>query len=150
MRPGAVLINTSRGEVGDEAALLAAMDAKGIRAGLDEIRDEPGSATGEFTSALAGHPNVVGTHHIGASTQQAQNATSAGTIDVIEAYRIGDLELASRLSFFLWSSLPDEKLLRAAIAGELATPAELDRQVPFEVWGIAWILLVALTISESL
>lgn len=46
-----------------------------------------------------------------------------------EAYRIGDLELASRLSFFLWSSLPDEKLLRAAIAGELATPAELDRQV---------------------
>ena len=90
MRPGAVLINTSRGEVVDEVALLAAMDTKGIRAGLDVFRDEPGSGTGEFTSALASHPNVVGTHHIGASTQQAQDATSAGTIEVIEAYRIGD------------------------------------------------------------
>ena len=75
----------------DEAALLTAMDTKGIRAGLDVFRDEPGSGTGEFTSALAGHPNVVGTHHIGASTQQAQEATAASTIDVIEAYRVGDL-----------------------------------------------------------
>jgi len=90
MKPGAVLINTSRGEVVDEEALIAAMDNKGIRAGLDVFRNEPGSGTGEFVSALAAHPNVVGTHHIGASTQQAQDATSAGTVDVIEAYRAGD------------------------------------------------------------
>ena len=90
MKPGAILINTSRGEVVDEQALIAAMDDKGIRAGLDVFRDEPGGGTGEFTSALAAHPNVVGTHHIGASTQQAQDATSAGTVDVIEAYRAGD------------------------------------------------------------
>ena len=89
-KPGAILINTSRGEVVDEEALIAAMDDKGIRAGLDVFRDEPDSGAGEFTSALASHPNVIGTHHIGASTQQAQDATSAGTVDVIEAYRAGD------------------------------------------------------------
>jgi hypothetical protein len=44
-------------------------------------------------------------------------------------YRISDVELASRLSFFLWSSLPDEELLSAAIAGKLKDSAELDRQV---------------------
>jgi len=90
MKPTAILINTSRGEVVDEEALIAAMDDKGIRAGLDVFRHEPDSGTGEFNSALASHPNVVGTHHIGASTQQAQDATSAGTVDVIEAYRAGD------------------------------------------------------------
>ena len=90
MKPGAILINTSRGEVVDEAALIAAMDSRGIRAGLDVYRDEPAGGEGEFTSELAVHPNVVGTHHIGASTQQAQDATSAGTVDVIEAYRTGD------------------------------------------------------------
>ena len=90
MQPSAILINTSRGEVVDEEALIAAMDDKGIRAGLDVFRHEPDSGTGEFNSVLASHPNVVGTHHIGASTQQAQDATSAGTVDVIEAYRAGD------------------------------------------------------------
>jgi cytochrome c5 len=45
------------------------------------------------------------------------------------AYRISDLELASRLSFFLWSSLPDDALLDAAIRGELRRPDVLDRHV---------------------
>jgi mono/diheme cytochrome c family protein len=44
------------------------------------------------------------------------------------AYRISDLELASRLSFFLWSSIPDDELLDAAIGGELRQPGELERQ----------------------
>jgi len=43
-------------------------------------------------------------------------------------YRLGDLELASRLSFFLWSSIPDDELLEAAAAGRLGDPAELERQ----------------------
>ena len=90
MKPNSILLNTSRGEVVDEEALLDAIESKGIRAGLDVFRNEPGDSTGEFTSRLAAHPSVVGTHHIGASTQQAQDATSAGTIDVIEAYRAGD------------------------------------------------------------
>ena len=45
------------------------------------------------------------------------------------AYRIGDLELASRLSFFLWSSVPDETLLTAAVNGQLRNPVVLRRQV---------------------
>jgi hypothetical protein len=45
------------------------------------------------------------------------------------AYRISDLELASRLSFFLWSSIPDEELLAAAERGALGDRAELERQV---------------------
>ena len=48
----------------------------------------------------------------------------AGTV-----YRISDLELASRLSFFLWKSVPDEELLGVAAAGRLADPAVLDAQV---------------------
>jgi mono/diheme cytochrome c family protein len=43
-------------------------------------------------------------------------------------YRISDLELASRLSFFLWSSIPDDELLDAAIAGKLGRPEELEKQ----------------------
>ena len=45
------------------------------------------------------------------------------------AYSISDLELASRLSFFLWSSIPDDELLDAAARGALRQPAVLDRQV---------------------
>ena len=45
------------------------------------------------------------------------------------AYRISDLELASRLSFFVWSSIPDDQLLDLAVAGKLHEPAVLDRQV---------------------
>jgi hypothetical protein len=44
-------------------------------------------------------------------------------------YRISDLELASRLSFFLWSSIPDDELLETAIRGTLGQPAELEKQV---------------------
>jgi len=43
-------------------------------------------------------------------------------------YRISDLELASRLSFFLWSSIPDDELLAAAMAGKLSRPEELEKQ----------------------
>jgi hypothetical protein len=44
------------------------------------------------------------------------------------AYRVSDTELASRLSFFLWSSIPDEELLKLAIDGKLRQPAVLERQ----------------------
>lgn len=92
MPDNAILLNTSRGDVVDEAALLAAMDARGMRAGLDVFADEPGSGTAEFTSALAQHPSVVATHHIGASTEQAQDAVAAGTIDAIDGYRRGAVQ----------------------------------------------------------
>ena len=46
----------------------------------------------------------------------------------VPAYHVSDLELASRLSFFLWSSLPDDELLDAAARGVLRRPGELERQ----------------------
>ena len=44
------------------------------------------------------------------------------------AYRVSDVQLASRLSFFLWSSIPDDELLDAAIRGDLGKPAQLEKQ----------------------
>lgn len=98
MQPGALLINTSRGEVVDEDALIEAMESKGIRAGLDVYWNEPKSGSGTFSSAVAQHPNTYGTHHIGASTEQAQRAIAAGVIDVIEAYGKGNALNAVNLS----------------------------------------------------
>ena len=43
-------------------------------------------------------------------------------------YRLSDLELASRLSFFLWSSIPDDELLDAAVRGKLSQPGEIEKQ----------------------
>src|SRR3989442_15119184 len=45
------------------------------------------------------------------------------------AYRLNDLELASRISFFVWSSIPDDELLDTAIRGELHKPRVLEKQV---------------------
>ena len=91
MKEGAILLNTSRGDVVDEAALLDALDSRGLRAGLDVYPDEPGSGTSEWSSKLAQHPNVVGTHHIGASTAQAQAAVAAGVVEVLEAFVRGEI-----------------------------------------------------------
>lgn len=87
----AIVINTSRGEIVDEEALIAAMDAKGIRAGLDVFRDEPESGRGEFHSPVARHPNVYGTHHIGASTEQAQDAIAAEVVRIIRDFTRGEV-----------------------------------------------------------
>ena len=56
MRPGAILLNTSRGDVIDEKALLEALDAGRLRAGLDVFEDEPGSSKGSWDSPLGRHP----------------------------------------------------------------------------------------------
>ncbi len=93
LRDGAVILNTSRGElVADEEALIDAIEAKGLRAGLDVFHNEPGTSAGTFRSALAQHPSVYGTHHIGASTEQAQEAVAAGVIDVIAGHEAGSPE----------------------------------------------------------
>jgi D-3-phosphoglycerate dehydrogenase len=87
MKDGAYFINTSRGEVVDQAALIEAIHSKGIRAGLDVYAAEPTSGTGEFTDAIAKEPNVYGTHHIGASTDQAQEAIAAETVRIVQTFK---------------------------------------------------------------
>ncbi|MBW3604017.1 MAG: hydroxyacid dehydrogenase [Actinobacteria bacterium] len=91
VRPGSWIINTSRGEIVDEDALLDALDARDLRAGLDVYREEPPSSTGTFDSALARHPRVYGTHHIGASTEQAQRAIAAEVVAMLDAYARGEV-----------------------------------------------------------
>jgi D-3-phosphoglycerate dehydrogenase len=90
LQPG-TLLNTSRAEVVDADALLARLDAGGLSAGLDVFPDEPGSGTAAWHSPLAAHPRVVGTHHIGASTQQAQEAVVDGVEEIITAFARGEL-----------------------------------------------------------
>jgi D-3-phosphoglycerate dehydrogenase len=90
MKDGAILLNTSRGDVVDEAALLKALDAGTLRAGLDVFADEPGKGTASWQSSLAQHPRVVATHHIGASTRQAQRATAAGVVEIVDAFVAGE------------------------------------------------------------
>ena len=90
MRPGAILINTSRGDVVDEDALLQALDEGRVRAGLDVFAGEPGSGQAEWDSPLAKHPGVVATHHIGASTSQAQRAIAQGVTEIVDAFMTGD------------------------------------------------------------
>ncbi len=89
MPPGAILLNTARAGLVDSEALIAAMDTKGIRAGLDVFDDEPDGATGTFSSRLVQHPNVVATPHIGASTEQAQEAVASAIVKVVRAYAGG-------------------------------------------------------------
>jgi D-3-phosphoglycerate dehydrogenase len=91
LKPGAFLINTSRGDLVDETALLHAIEEKGLRVGLDVYADEPGSGIADFTSALAQHPNVYGTHHIGASTEQAQEAIAKEVIAIIDGFARGEI-----------------------------------------------------------
>lgn len=98
MKPSAVLVNTSRGEVVDEAALLAALDAGHVRAGLDVFADEPSSGTAGWDSPLARHPRVVATHHIGASTAQAQAAIAAGVVEIVDAFTAGEARNCVNLS----------------------------------------------------
>jgi D-3-phosphoglycerate dehydrogenase len=87
MRPGAYLINTSRGSVVDEAALAQAIGEKKIRVGLDVFQNEPAGGTGQFTNPIVQVPGVYGTHHVGASTDQAQVAIAHEVIRIVQAFQ---------------------------------------------------------------
>lgn len=86
MKDGALFVHTSRGGVVDDAALARALDDKGIRAGLDVYEDEPDASAKEFENPLARHPGVIPTHHIGASTEQAQTAVADEVLAIIDGF----------------------------------------------------------------
>lgn len=87
MKPGSFLVNTSRGEVVDYDALATAVKARNLRVALDVYAKEPSTAQGEFSDPIVHLPNVYGTHHIGASTDQAQEAIAVETVRIVRAYQ---------------------------------------------------------------
>src|SRR5438874_6502728 len=87
LKPGSYFVNTARAEVVDQAALERAVRERDLRVGLDVFANEPKDAAGPFTDAIASLQNVYGTHHIGASTDQAQEAIAAETVRIVAAYK---------------------------------------------------------------
>jgi D-3-phosphoglycerate dehydrogenase len=86
MKPGAILVNTARAELVDQEALLEAARSGRIRVGLDVHAGEPEKGQADFDSQLAKLPNVYGTHHIGASTAQAQDAIAREVVRILQVF----------------------------------------------------------------
>ncbi len=82
----AILINTSRGDVIDTAALKDAIALKGLRVGLDVFDNEPSSGTADFEDIELANV-VTATPHIGASTDQASEAIAAEVVRIILEFR---------------------------------------------------------------
>ena len=85
----------------------------------------PRASTGSRRGGSLGEPPVS----TALPGRLATRRGGGGNVASHAAYRISDVELASRLSFFLWSSVPDDQLLDLAIAGTLSQPATIERQV---------------------
>jgi D-3-phosphoglycerate dehydrogenase / 2-oxoglutarate reductase len=107
MKPGAYFINTSRGEIVDEKELIKAIKTKGIRAGLDVYQDQPSSKDADWHPGIADIPGVSLTHHVGASTDQAQVAVAQEMVRIVEAYIQSGTPLHIVNSQHLSDSVPD-------------------------------------------
>ncbi len=86
LKDGAFFINTARAEVVDEEALYKELKSGRIKAGLDVFSEEPEQKKGEVKSRFQELDNVYITHHIGASTQQAQVAVAMDAVDIVRGY----------------------------------------------------------------
>ncbi len=88
MQKHAYLINTTRGSVVDQPALVAALKNGDIAgAALDVYGDEPKAEDKTYGTEILDLPNFVGTHHIGASTEQAQLAVGYEAVRIVEAFK---------------------------------------------------------------
>jgi D-3-phosphoglycerate dehydrogenase / 2-oxoglutarate reductase len=87
LRPGSIFINTSRAEIVDQEALLHAVNTKGIKAGLDVFEGEPDTAEGSYHGVMQQQAGVYCTHHIGASTEQAQESVAMEVVQIVREYK---------------------------------------------------------------
>jgi D-3-phosphoglycerate dehydrogenase / 2-oxoglutarate reductase len=87
LRPGSYFLNTARAEVVDQAALEQAIKTRGLRVALDVYANEPAAATGDFTDPIVSLPGVYGTHHIGASTDQAQETIASEVVRIVRTFK---------------------------------------------------------------
>lgn len=86
LKNGAMVINTSRAGVIDEEALYSELKSGRLRAGLDVFNEEPEFKEGEFSNRMQQLDNVYVTHHVGASTTQAQLAVANDAVDIVRGY----------------------------------------------------------------
>lgn len=89
LRPNAMFVNTARAEVVDAAALADAVKSRGLRVAVDVFAGEPSQPQGDMTDPLVQLPNVIGTHHIGGSTDQAQEAIAQEVVRIIQHWSKG-------------------------------------------------------------
>jgi D-3-phosphoglycerate dehydrogenase len=87
MREGAIFVNTARSELVDSAALARAVRERKVRAGLDVFAQEPAGSAEPFSDPIVREEGVYGTHHIGASTEQAQEAIAAETVRIVREFK---------------------------------------------------------------
>ncbi len=106
MKPGAMFLNTSRGEIVDEKELIKAVNEKGIRVGLDVYQNQPSSKDCDWQLAVADLPGVSLTHHCGASTDQAQEAVALEVIRIVQTV----IDEGRTLHVVNKKSLKDEQL----------------------------------------
>ena len=89
LKAGEIFINTCRAEVVEEKVLLEALE-RGVLVGTDVFHDEPSGKKGDFSNRIAQHPNLYGTHHIGASTEQSESATGAEVVRILSEFAQGE------------------------------------------------------------
>ena len=86
MKNGAILVNTSRGEIIDQAALEKAIAEKGLKVAMDVYAQEPDSGSGTFADSSFAM-KITGTHHVGASTDQASEAIADEVVRIVRSYK---------------------------------------------------------------
>ncbi|MFK7883771.1 MAG: NAD(P)-dependent oxidoreductase [Phycisphaerales bacterium] len=85
MKPGSFFVNTSRGDIVDEVALIRVANEKDIRVGVDVYQDQPAQKHCEWSTRLAEIPGAALTHHCGASTDQAQSAVAEEVVEIVKS-----------------------------------------------------------------
>ena len=109
--------------------ILLALTRRAYRRPIDG-RGRSGSAA-VLHEGTARKPDSIGASSWHSNVCSSARSSCSGSRENrrLRSRRVSDLELASRLSFFLWSSIPDEQLLNVAAQGQLHTPAVLEREV---------------------